>query len=179
MSPSGPAFGAQAGDEPLVLSPGPPATGALLPEEFASLNTGAVMDVPGSTTALGAPIVQWPWNGGANQKWSLIYLGPPGSDLVKIQSVATGKVLDVARASTDDGAPIVQWDWHGGLNQQWRAMPFSALTPGGASNLYLFVSASSGKVLDVEHASQDSGAPLIQWPWQATPNQMWVQAFLP
>ncbi|MBR7839047.1 RICIN domain-containing protein [Actinospica durhamensis] len=39
--------------------------------ELASLSTGQVADVSGSSTTAGAIVDQWPTNGGANQEWTL------------------------------------------------------------------------------------------------------------
>jgi hypothetical protein len=39
--------------------------------ELASLGSGLVADVAGSSTAAGAVVDQWPTNGGANQEWAL------------------------------------------------------------------------------------------------------------
>jgi hypothetical protein len=68
----------------------------------------------------GAPIVQWDWWGGDNQKWRLEHVG---GGIARIVSVHSGKVLDVKDASRDNGAPIVQWDWWGGDNQKWQLAP--------------------------------------------------------
>ncbi len=34
-----------------------------------NLNSHMVLDVAGSSTANGAPAIQWEWNGGTNQLW--------------------------------------------------------------------------------------------------------------
>jgi alpha-glucosidase len=77
---------------------------------------GKVLDVQGAVCADGAPIIQWPLNGGANQQWRL---EPTGDGYVRIVSRLDDKVLDVSGGVCDDGAPIVQWPWHGGANQEW------------------------------------------------------------
>ena len=88
-----------------------------------------VLDVSGWSTDNGAPIHQWDWHGGDNQRF---WIDEVGGDLFALRSVLSGKVLDVSGWSTDNGAPIHQWDWHGGNNQLWQiVMPATRPRPGG------------------------------------------------
>ncbi len=128
-----------------------------------SVNSGKVLDVFGASTADGARIIQWPWNGGANQQWRLVAVS---TTTYAITSVGSGKVIDVEGASTADGARIIQWPWHGGANQQWRVET-------AGDGVVKFVSALSGKVIDVTGGSTADGAQVIQWPWNGGPNQQW------
>lgn len=88
-----------------------------------SLASGLVLDVAGSSTADGAPIVQSAWSGAAGQIWWLMSFG--GSAAVFV-NMGSGKVLDIAGASHADGAPLIQWTWNGGANQVWS--PFAFIT---------------------------------------------------
>src|SRR5918994_156497 len=91
-----------------------------------------VLDVAGGSLDNGAPIVQWDWHAGNNQRF---WIDDAGGDLFSLRSVHSGKVLDVSGWSADNGAPIQQWDWHGGNNQLWQiVMPSTrpAPRPGGA-----------------------------------------------
>jgi alpha-L-fucosidase len=36
---------------------------------FTVTHSGKVLDVAGLSTADGAGVIQWPWNGGPNQRW--------------------------------------------------------------------------------------------------------------
>jgi hypothetical protein len=76
-----------------------------------------VLDVSGGVCADGAPIIQWPLHGGANQQWCL---EPTCDGYVRIVSRLDGKVLDVSGGVCADGAAIIQWPLHGGANQEWR-----------------------------------------------------------
>ena len=58
-----------------------------------SAKSDKLMDVAGASTSPGAPVIQWPANGGNNQRWNLV---PVGSDAYRIVSVHSGQVLDVA-----------------------------------------------------------------------------------
>src|SRR5436190_2134323 len=89
--------------------------------KIVNFNSGMVLDVAGGSTAEGAKIVQWPWNGGPNQIWRAIPFSTWGGDpnTFLIISSASGKVLDVNGASKADGASLIQWTWNGGLNQIW------------------------------------------------------------
>ncbi len=76
-----------------------------------------VLDVRDWSTDNGAPIQQWDWHGGNNQRF---WIDDVGGDLFALRSVHSGKVLDVSGWSADNGAPIQQWDMHGGNNQLWQ-----------------------------------------------------------
>jgi len=76
-----------------------------------------VLDVAGNSTADGAGIIQWPWNGGKNQRWNMENLND-GTFRFTVQH--SGKVLDVAGLNSADGAAVIQWPWNGGPNQRWR-----------------------------------------------------------
>jgi hypothetical protein len=141
-------------------------TGSSRTVRAVAAHSGKVLDVKGASKDNGAPIHQWDWVDGDNQKWRL---DDVGSGLWRIVSVHSGKVLDVKDASKDNGAPIVQWDWWGGDNQKWRLEHVG----GGIARI---VSVHSGKVLDVKDASRDNGAPIVQWDWWGGDNQKWQLA---
>ena len=130
---------------------------------IASVNSNQNVDVAGVSVANGAPVIQWPPHGAANQQWRLESVAP---DTYRIVAVHSGQVMDVEGASLADGARVIQWPWHGGTNQRWR---FEEVGPGE----YRLVSLRSWKVLDVAGASVANGAPLIQWPWHGGANQRW------
>jgi hypothetical protein len=82
-----------------------------------SVHSGKALDVEGASLADGAPIIQWPWHGGANQQWRV---EANGDGTVRLVSVHSGKVVDVTGISHADGAPVIQWPWNGGANQRWQ-----------------------------------------------------------
>ena len=79
-----------------------------------------------------------------------------------IRSAASSKVMDVS----NNGAWIHIWTYEGQANQQWRIVDV-----GGG--YYKFVARHSGRVLDVESASQSDGARIHQWDYQGLTNQQW------
>ena len=133
---------------------------------FVSAKSGKLMDVAGASTAAGAQVIQWPANGGNNQRWNLVHLG---GDVYRIEAVHSGLALDVAGASTAPGAPVIQWPWHGDTNQRWRVVPLSG------SDRFRITSVRSGHALDVEGESTADGARIIQWPWHGGANQQWAR----
>ncbi|MCA1848256.1 MAG: RICIN domain-containing protein, partial [Actinobacteria bacterium] len=92
-----------------------------------AVHSGKVLDVSNGSTENGAPIIQWDWHGGNNQRF---WIDDVGGDRFALRSLHSGKVLDVSGWSTDHGAPIIQWDWHGGNNQLWQIV-LPAARPGG------------------------------------------------
>ncbi|MGK5530646.1 RICIN domain-containing protein [Streptomyces sp. URMC 129] len=126
-------------------------------------HSGKVLDVSGLSTDNGAPVIQWDWWGGDNQRW---FLEAIGDGYVRAVARHSGKVLDVSGLSTDDGAPLVQWDWWGGDNQRFRPEPVG-------TGFFRLVAKHSGKVVDVSDLSKDNGAQLIQWDWWGGDNQLW------
>jgi len=126
------------------------------------------VDVDGASRSGGASVIQWPYNGDANQLWTFDDLG---GGAFRIRSVSSGLVLDVNGGSTEPGASVIQWPWNGGLNQRWY--PSFVGDPISGVRLMVVVSMSSGLVLDVNGASMTPGAQLIQWPWNGGANQFW------
>lgn len=124
-------------------------------------HSGKVLDVLANSMDNLAPIVQFDWHGGNNQRWLLQHLG--GGEW-RIVSVNSGKVLDVFESRADNGTRIVQFDWHGGANQRW-------LIEDTGDGLSRIVAVHSGRVLDVTGFSHDNLAELIQFDWHGGPNQ--------
>ena len=120
-----------------------------------------VVDIAWGSHDNGAELIQWDWNGGHNQHFSLEPLDDGHYRLVAEHS---GKVLDVENASLDNGARIIQWDWHGGDNQRFRLEDLGDGT-------YRLVAKHSGRVLDVSGASTGNWARIIQWDWNGGDNQ--------
>lgn len=126
----------------------------LLPVRCRIVNAGSgrVMDVDGAAWWDGAPVIQWPWSGDANQCWGL-RSGYDGS--FRLVNERSGKVLDVPASSTRDGEPLDQWADGFSPNQWWRPVPAG---DGG----YRLVNVASGHGLAVEGASTADGARLVQ-----------------
>ena len=128
-----------------------------------SRNSGQALDVVGASTANGAAVDQWPYNGGSNQQWNIVSVG---SGYYKLLSRKSGQALDVAGASTANGAHVDQWPDSGTANQQWSIVSVG-------SGYYKLISRNSGQALDVAGQSTTAGALVDQWPDSGTANQQW------
>jgi len=126
-------------------------------------NSGKVADVNGGSTADGAQVIQWQYNGGTNQQWQLVHIG---EGFYRVVNRNSGKNLDVNGASTTAGANIIQWPANAGKNQQWEIVPTG-------SGYYRLVNRNSIQVMDVNGASSSNGASVIQWHWGGGANQQW------
>ncbi|MER7835973.1 alpha-L-fucosidase [Streptomyces sp. NPDC096040] len=125
--------------------------------------SGKVLDVSDGSTADGAAVIQWPWNGGANQQWKLV---PNADGSYRLVNAHSGKVLD-SPGGSGQGAGLDQWTDDGGDNQSWK------LVPSPTSGYYQLVSVRNGWCADVKDASTADGAKIIQWPATGGSNQDW------
>jgi hypothetical protein len=129
-------------------------------------HSGKVLDVSGGGTNDGTEVVQFPTNGGDNQRFLAV---PVGNGYVRLVAKHSGKVLDVSGASNDNGAKVVQWTWHGGDNQRFKIEPVGIAADGYSR----IIAKHSGKVLDVLNSSTDVNASIVQWDWNSGTNQRW------
>jgi endoglucanase len=130
-------------------------------------NSGEVIDIPGSSTAQGTDLEQWPANGGANQQWKVTSLG---CGLYSITSVSDGQSMDIYGQSTSQGARVDQWGYWGGGNQQFLITQPSA-------GYYTITNINSLDVVEVPGFSTTAGTLLDQWGSNGGTNQQW--AFVP
>lgn len=140
--------------------------------EILSKLDGKSLDVTNTSTADGAPIQQWQYLAGANQKWNIV---PTGGGYFAIVNVNSGKVLDVTGGggALANGVTIQQWDYTGGYNQQWSIVQLG-------NGYFEIASALSGKVLDITGASSANGALIQQWDYLGGDNQQWqISPFQP
>lgn len=129
-----------------------------------NVNSGKVADVEAGSTADGANIFQWTYNGVANQHWDVTHLG---EGEYEVRAVHSGKLMEVDAALIDDGANVQQWSSNSHPTQTWRI-----IDRGGGE--YSVENAHSGKVTDVYGGSVEDGANIIQWPWRGSDNQRWT-----
>ncbi|MEV6008860.1 RICIN domain-containing protein [Streptomyces sp. NPDC051976] len=109
------------------------------------------MDASGSSTSNGAPVIQWPSNGGANQKWTLAKVADNIYTLINTNS---GLCLDVPNQWTDSGVHLQQWTCNGGTNQQWSLDLVGSLS---GSN-YMLVGVGSGLNIGVAGSTTQRAA---------------------
>ncbi|MEV4560342.1 RICIN domain-containing protein [Kitasatospora sp. NPDC049285] len=127
-------------------------------------NSGKVLDVSGTATWDGAPVIQWPRTGGTNQLWRLL----PGYDgSFRLSNVNSGKVLDDPGASTTPAQPLDQWTDTHSPNQWWN------LVPASTAGSYKLANISSGLYLDVADSSTSDGAQAVQQPAGGATSQEW------
>lgn len=90
--------------------------------EISIQSSGLQMDVQGGPNMIrnGAPVIQYPFWGGTNERWTV---SSTGDGYYTIAAVSSGKCLDIAHQSTADGALAQQWACWSGDNQKWDIQP--------------------------------------------------------
>lgn len=131
------------------------------PHFIRSYPTGLALD-NASSSAQGAPITQWGWNGGTQQLWDF---KQNADSTWTIKSLQSGRVLENPGSSTVNGTQMVQWNSNGGANQKWIVTQQS-------NGAYLITNQASGKVLDNNNSSAN-GTPAVQWSANGGGNQTW------
>jgi hypothetical protein len=128
-------------------------------------NSGKYLDVSGASYNDGASIIQWPFNGSANQLWDLEYKGQ--GDFY-ISSMHSGKKIEVPGWSGVAGTNLAQWTANDGKNQRWNFIDK------GAEGFVIWNS-YSGKSMQVENGSSTNAAPIEQGDYQDyLSSQRWV-----
>lgn len=147
-------------------------TGRTIPDGtylLVSRKSNKVIDLTAGGTADGTDALQWGWNDGDSQKWTLTHLGSGRYEAV---GVASGKLLEVTGASTGNGARVQIWPPNAHNCQKWT------ITPAG-DGTYKLLNVHSGLAVDVGGGSTADGAAIIQWPYNAAGNQQWRISITP
>jgi hypothetical protein len=126
--------------------------------------SGKVLADPGSSTANRTSVIQYQYNGGTKQQWSLVKLADGNYAIVNAFS---GKVLDDPDFSTANRTSVIQYHYNGGTNQQWRLYPL-------ADGNYAIFNVFSGKVLDDPDFSTANRTSVIQYQYNGGTNQQWA-----
>jgi hypothetical protein len=79
--------------------------------------SGKRLAIGDRSTARGARAIQWTCNGGSEQNWSKISVGPGEGWLIRNEN--SGLYLSVAEGSYADGAWVVQWSGNNSPEQHW------------------------------------------------------------
>ncbi len=130
--------------------------------------SGLMLDVSGPSTANGAIVHQWSYNGGDNQWWFRPY---QGNGYTRLFSRYSGKCLGISGGSTALGAQAVQWDCNGNPDQTWY-FRWTGRNNGGWP-IYNIVDYNSGLCLGVSGGSTSVGANVIQWTCNGNSDQEW------
>lgn len=147
-------------------------TGRTIPDGtycLVSRKSRKVIDLYAGGTADGTDALQWGWNSGDSQKWTLTHLGNGQYEAV---GVASGKLLEVTGASTGNGARVQIWPPINHNSQKWT------VTPAGDGS-YKLLNVHSGLAIDVSSGSTADGAAIIQWPYSGAGNQQWWISITP
>ena len=130
-----------------------------------------VLEAYYASTANGATIDQYTYNGGNTQKWNVTYLG---SGQYSIFNVNANKPLDVTN-SGGSGAWTELWDNNGGANQKW------VITPTDSGWYRVSPSYNTSLALDVYGASTGNYNPgngsngrIDVYNWSGNYNQQWA-----
>ncbi|MBB3110044.1 GH43 family beta-xylosidase [Paenibacillus phyllosphaerae] len=150
------------GDTPVFGTPVNPATAITRPSgegtgdiyyRIVNRNSGKVMAIDTASTADGANILQWTYDGSGDQRWAL---DPVSGGYFKLRASHSGKLAEVYEKSLLDGGNVVQWADNGGLNQMWSFIP--------TGNQYFEIkNRNSGKLLDVTNGGLTDGVNIGQW----------------
>ena len=126
-------------------------------------HSGKVADVSGAKTANNTPILQWPWQNHANQKWTLALAD---NGYYKIRNVNSGTLMEIGGLSRANGGTADIWSDATAPQQHW------AITPTG-DDYYLLTNRLSGLSLNVDSGSTADGAAINQWNYTALAQQQW------
>lgn len=126
------------------------------------------MDVSDASASDGAPVIQWPSNGGANQRWTPTEVA---DNLYTLTDVNSGLCLDVPDHSTAGGVQLEQWACNGGTNQQWAldlvgsysGSNYILVGVGSGLNIGTAGSTAQGAAVDQEN---DAGANTNSLTWR-------------
>jgi hypothetical protein len=116
---------------------------------------GALMlDVSGGSTAIGAPVIQWWLNGGANQRWNVSQVADGYSQIINVKS---GQCLTTDQRAGDGlyQFPCVT----GAASQEWNIHGMTANDTRGRS----ITNPSTGLAVDVYRSSSAPGATIDAW----------------
>ncbi|CNF08837.1 putative carbohydrate-binding protein [Mycobacterium tuberculosis] len=119
-------------------------------------NSDKYLAIGNSSTANGAPAIQWEYTGSNGQLWYL------NADR-KIVNVASGKCLAIGSGNPANGIPVVQWEELDSDSQRWIIDPSSGLIR----------NVQTGKYMAVGAGSTENGAEVIQWEATGSDGQRW------
>jgi hypothetical protein len=133
-------------------------------------NSGMAMDVAAASKAGGALVIQWPANGGANQKWTLQQVT---GNVFTVHNVNSGLCLDVPGSSASEGVQLDQQACNGGAGQQWAFEAVGSFQSASDTS-FVLVSMNDGMTAEVKGNSTTEHAAVDQWPSNGGSNQVWV-----
>lgn len=158
-----PVLGSPVSSAIAVTRPSGEGTGDIL-YRIKNKNSSKVLAVFNASTAEGANVLQWTYNGTGDQRWAL---DPVSGGFFNLRASHSGRLAGVTGASTADGADVAQFASTGATSQQWSFTP--------TQNQYFEIkNRNSGKLLDVTNGSLDDGGDVKQWSDLNNTIQQWI-----
>jgi hypothetical protein len=145
-----------------AVSAAPAAASGITVRLAPASNPFLFVDVSGASVQPGAAIIQWSYNGGQNQVWTL---RPAGTDF-EIVNKGSGQCI------TTDGVAghwLYQAVCNGSAGQQWA----TSITPGNLVG-YTIRNSATNLYMDVQGASGSQGAHLDAWYKNGGANQYFL-----
>ena len=130
---------------------------------IASKLTGQVLEVQDYNVEDGADIIQAPYSGAANQRWTI---NEAGNGYFSIRALHSSKAIEIEGWSRNDGADVQQLTWLNSINQHWSIQ-------GVTEDSYTIVSRFSGMALDVYESNHSEGPDVRMWTYWGGTNQQW------
>lgn len=132
-----------------------------------NVRSGQYLDVCNGETTNGTNVIQWKYNGAANQKWKVVYLG---GGLYKIVSALdTTKALTVGSSSGGNGVNIYISTFTNSVTQRFALQRKSDSTHKILTNASNYIGA-----VTVQEASCSPGANVFQYTYNGTHNDEWL-----
>jgi hypothetical protein len=129
---------------------------AAAPMQFVNRRSGQCLDVSQANTADGTNVIQWPCNGGANQRWSY----DEASGLIR--SMQDPHFCLDNSGFYGNGANMIIWSCNGNSNQRFA---FEASTGR--------IAVRNDPVQVIDASGPDAGAKVITWGDWGGNNQLW------
>ena len=135
-----------------------------------NINSGLVLDVRFGRAENNAGIIQWPDNGGDNQKWAFADAGAGRYYICSKLNLAY--CIDVSKALAANGQEIIIWPRSDGKANQQFTIDVLNPTPGiSPDTIYTVGSVASGKLMDIYGGGFNNAAAAIIWPANSGMNQ--------
>jgi hypothetical protein len=134
---------------------------------LAAASDNLLLDVAGASAQPGAPVIQWPDNGGNNQYWNV----PRAFSVGVVQNLNSGQCLTTDGVAGDQ---LFQWPCDPNLAayQDWDPASYNV---SGVGVVEEFVNGAFGLRVDVGGDSSQPGTPIIAWPYNGSqPNQQFL-----
>lgn len=129
--------------------------------------SGLYLDIENGSSANGANIRQWDYNGSDAQKFKFVSLGD-GYYYILTGASGYKSCVDVDSGSAKDGTNILQWEYWGGEMQKYRVVQ----QPDGSYTI--LTKASNGKsAIDLYDWSKSAGGNINEWNFWGGDCQKW------